>query len=89
MLGGAAGDLADAQSVPRHRHRVEDDGFMRVEPGRDLADLGLHRRRREGGEQAAAFLLLSLLVRAEYRGLRGRARIRPAVGPVETPDGES
>ena len=39
MFGGASGDLSDAQSVPRHRHRVEDDRFMGVEPGDDLADL--------------------------------------------------
>ncbi len=89
MLGGAAGDLADAQSVPRHRDRVEDDGVVRIEPGRDLADLGLHRRRGEGGEQAAAFLLLAFFVRAENRSLRSVAGIRPAFRPVEAPDGES
>ena len=39
MFGGSSGDLSDAQSVPRHRHRVEDDRFMGVEPGDDLAFL--------------------------------------------------
>jgi len=39
MLGGPAGDLSDAQSIPRHRDRVEDDGLMGVEPGDDLTFL--------------------------------------------------
>ena len=39
VLGGAAGDLSDAQSIPRNRDGVEDDGFMGVEPGDDLTFL--------------------------------------------------
>ena len=37
VLGRATGDLADAESVPGDRDRVEDDGFMGIEPGDDLA----------------------------------------------------
>ena len=39
VLGGTAGDLSDAQSIPRHRDGVEDDGLMGIEPGDDLTFL--------------------------------------------------
>ena len=86
VLRGAPGDLSDAQSVPRNRNGVEDDGLMGIEPGDDFAFLGLHGRRREGGEQAAAFLLLAFFVGAQDGGLGRFAGVRSSVGPAEAPD---
>ena len=89
VLSGAAGDLADAESVPRNGDGVEDDGLMGIKPGDDLTFLRFHRGSGESREQAATFLLLALFVGAEDSGLRGVAGVRLAVRPAEAPDGET
>ena len=81
-------DLPDAQTDPRHRHRIEHDALVRLEPLRDFLLARLHGRRGERAQQAPAFLLLPLRVRPQYGGLRRGARLGFALVPLEAPQRE-
>ena len=81
-------DLPDAQTDPRHRHRIEHDALVRLEPLRDFLLARLHGRRGERAQQAPAFLLLPLRVRPQYGGLRRGARLGFALIPLEAPQRE-
>ena len=88
MFCRAPRDLPDAQPDPRHRHRIEHDALVRLEPLRDFLLARLDGRRGERAQQAPAFLLLPLRVRPQYGGLRRGARLGFALIPLESPQRE-
>ena len=88
MFRRAPRDLPDAQPDPRHRHRIEHDALVRLEPLGDFLLARVHRWRGERAQQAPPFLLLPLRVRPQYGGLRRGARFRLALVPLESPQRE-
>ena len=85
ILRRPAAQLPHGQAAPIQRRRVEHDRLERVDPSCDLVLTRLERRRREGAQQPAPLLLLSLLVSPKRGGLR-RNRRDLALIPLHAPD---
>ena len=86
VFGCAAGDLADAQTGPRNRHRVKNQGLQRIDPGGEFVFLRNHGGCRERGEQSAPVLLVALGMRPEHGSLGRLAGFRVPFVPVKSPD---